>query len=782
MNDTNPLDFPNNQLSQSGKPKEKAISSGEQAYAIASKLESDQINRNNFEALVDKKYNGDLPFSRQALRDSGEAWRHNFNTNFMSGVISKIIPAPVGLIDGSQYLTMSYLCDETPEAANKTEIFRDKITTAIRTWNGWKNFQYSLWTEVILHGNAIVACLNPFTPWPEMYRTDRAFLPSGTGQHATNVSFFSAKKDFLVHEFVEFIKDKEIADEAGWDTDASIQAVNDALPKRTTGIPNEPRSYEDAIREGNPGASYSGAKVIEVFHVLAVEPDSQKVTQYIVNRNGKHEVLFQKDERFDNIKDVITLFTLEPGNGTFYGSKGTGRLVYNLSLAIEANRNKFFDQLHLAGMTIFKTDLTKTPTMQLKIRHPFLIVAGDGDIEQQPIAPDVAVFKEADDQAARWVEQAIGAYISDLHGEDQGPHPTATEEQIRAQREQQFKIAFLARAWGQHSELISIIQRRLCDPDTQDDIAKGVQKDLEEAGLLPEEIKELAESPVAQVVQDVSNSKDQKVIGAFQVLRGDPNVDQHKLLDRTITAMVDPNFTKDILLDEQGLQANEIEGYRQQILEDEAMIQGASMPVSPRDPHEVHLKTALGELKMGLPQLAASKDPKMMDAYNLTLRHLDGHIQAWTEAKGDPQQIKPYQDAINGFDKALEAIAQDAQKGAANAQNGPQNAPQQPPGGQIPPPEDHIGKIASSITYKDAPDDVKRQIEAAAGFQPSTVGAVGNSTLPAANIPVVHNAVAMARNPNLPNPEDTMIRPPMPPVQSGPTPTPPQPTEPTATM
>lgn len=725
---------PNSELNDQGKPVNWAIADGKQAYSIASKLENDQGPRNRIEAIVDKKYNGDLPFDPTQLRESGESWRHNFTTNFMSGIIGKVIPAPVGLIDTSRYLTSAELCSyDSPDASKKSETFRDKLTRSTKSWNEWRNFQYGLWTEVILHGSAIVAHLDPYSPWPEMYRTDKAWVPIGTGQHASNVPFFAAMKDYLVHEFVEFIKDKQIAEDSGWDTEAAIKAVNDALPKTNTGSAGVPevRTYEDAVREGNPGASYSGAKVISVYHVLAVEPDTQKVSHYMVNRNGEHEVFFQKNERFDKITDVITLFTLEPGNGTFYGAKGLGRVTLNASIAAEANRNGLFDQLRLAGMTILKTDAVKTPTVQLKVRHPLLIVSADGEIQQQPISPNVESFVQADDQISRWVEQAIGAYISDLHGEDQGPHPTATEENIRAQREKQFQVAFLARAWGQHSEMMSIIQKRLCDPDTTDDIAKALQKELKELEFLPEEIKELSESPTAEVVQDMSDQKNQKIIAAFTAFRGDPDFDQHKLKDMAATAMVNPQFSKDVLLDEQGTQANEIEAFRAAAIENEAMIDGASIPASPRDPHEFHLKKHLGDLQQGLPNIATQPDPKMLDAVNIALRHMEGHIGLWKEGGAPPESTRPFEDAVKAIEKALVAIAQDAQKRTAEGQGGPQSSVSAPQGGivppgqqddsQAPPPmEDHLAKIAASISYDKAPPSIQAQIEAAAGFKPAS--------------------------------------------------------------
>lgn len=713
-------------FSPAGKSRKRAITSGEQAYSVAKKLEGDQRPRNSLEAIVDKKYNGDLPYKQSQLVASEEAWRNNFSTGFMSGIIGKVVPAPVAMIDSQRFLTASRLCNDYEEAEKKAEYLRGEVTTAIRQWAQWKNFQYGLWAEVVLHGNAIVAAINPYSPWPEMYRTDRAFVPMGTGQHASNVPIIALSKDYMVHEFVEFIQDKSIAEEAGWDTEAAIKAVNDSLPRPK--INEQPRSYEDAIREGNQGASYSGGKFIQVYHILAVEPDTQKVTHYIVNKNGNHEVLFQKDDRFEKMSDAICLFTLEPGNGTFYGSKGLGRLLLNMHIACEANRCLLFDQLRLAGMNIFKTEATKFATMRIRVRHPFLVLSGDGEIQQQPIAPNVDAFVQADNQLSRWAEQLAGSYISDLHGREEGPHPTATEEQFRAQREQQFKIAFLSRAYGQHSDLIAVMQRRLFDPETMDEEAKKLQKRVKKYGIETKELNEWKESAVAEVAQDLSAFRNQSLIQAYATFKGDADFDQHKLKDLVATAMVSPQFTQDTLLDEQGLQVNEIESYQKQVGENEDMINGASVPVSPRDMHAVHLKVGLQEIQNGIMHLAQNPNPKAMDSVNLMLRHAeDGHIALWEQAGAKTEELKPFKDAVNLFEKALVKIAEAAQKGAQQAPPPDGQPPPEmmvpaaaAPNGQMVPDEEHLKKIASTINYSDAPPSIRRQIEAAAGFSPSS--------------------------------------------------------------
>src|SRR5205814_5738571 len=138
-----------------------------------------------------------------------------------------------------------------------------------------------------LSGAAFALRLDPYTPWPKFFRVDQAFVPDGTGQHAQTVQVITAKEDVMIHDMVERIKDRQAATDAGWDVEAAAKVINEALPKSApnTGEATA-RTYEDAIREGNLGSSFAGATMIELWHVLAIEPTDEvgkepKVSHFI---------------------------------------------------------------------------------------------------------------------------------------------------------------------------------------------------------------------------------------------------------------------------------------------------------------------------------------------------------------------------------------------------------------------------------------------------------------------------------------------------------------------
>lgn len=719
------------QVSKDVKIIQRSIIDADQAWRIYSKIEHDNNDRNITDALLWNKYSGGQPFLQQALDQSGQGNRYNFPTGFMSSIIDRVTPVPVSIIDSARYLTSASLSNVNyltkaldPEKGRKTEILRESITRTIRRWPEWKTFCTGLCQELVLIGRAFSLFLDPYTPWPKFFRTDQAFLPNGTGEHARNIQIIVAKQDLLVHELVNFVKNKQAATDAGWNIDNCVKAINEAMPKQInddeTSAGNE-RTFEDAIREGNIGVSYSGASQIPIAHIFAVEAndsgETNKVTQYILWRRGNHQELFCKEDRFDKIEDVATLFTLEPGNGKFYGSKGLGRKLINPHLAIERARNRMFDQLEMSGLLILSTDASKAPTVQFKVRHPFILTTTDAQFQEKNIEANVKAYLDADAKMMDLAQHAVGQYLPNNLTNDEGEREkTAREVTVDYQREAEAKVAFLSRFWGQFADLISAMQRKLLDPETTDKDAKQLQQDLKEQGITDDELKEYANAPAAEVVQDLTQIQNTQIMAVAQKYGSNPSINQRELMMRDISAMASPTIAESLVLPEQGIETNALEATRAQIIETESIMNGApGIPVSDRDMHMIHLNVIIPDLQQAMTQgMQMGIHPEMLGKLSVGLTHGQAHVARWTAIGGDPKQIKQYSQSLEQIDAQLKKISIQVAQSMAQQQDQQAMAQAQSPPQQPQLPMDALVKI---YTSNSTPDIIKRQIETQLGYQ-----------------------------------------------------------------
>lgn len=727
---------------ETGEIGRRAITSADQAHRICEAIFNPANERNQMNGTIARKYADDPPFAKLP---AGEEWRHNFSTGFLSSFVNRIVPAPMAVIDQAKYLTSARLDVEDDPDGSLSEAFQRETTKLFRSWDEWRPTCYAVAQEDVLFGYCAVAAVDPDEWRVQFFRENEFGVPDGSGQHPNLVPMFAVKKSFLIHELYDLIKNKEAAKLGGWEYENAVNAINEAMPRSARSQTNDSREQADLMREASSaGTSHDAdAKVIEVYRLFSVEVDG-KVTQHIVRRTGEPKLLFHAEDQFESIRDVLTLFTLEEGNSKFYGSKGVGRRIVNEHIAVERARVRLCDHAYLKTM-IWVVGENGLPTVQFKVRHPIGMIGTDATINPEVLPQDTKGFLELDERLTAYAEAAVGAYLVEKRGEEADPHETATAASIRARKEQQQSVAFLQRFFGQFANMVSLMTRRACNPDTADEEAKDYQDKLRKAGLSDEMIAKLADMPAIEVVHDLAQTQNDAVIELCGMLLKSPFANQKKVWAKLATAKTNARIADELLLKDQFDPREEAEQARLQILEIAAIRTGESIMVVPTDLHPIHLKVLVGDMANAAPKIASNPleaVPQLLDNMNAGIMHGLAHCMAWEQqAKtiDDPDalaQIEKYRQFFDETEAMLVDLAQRLKARQEQAQPAPGAQPQQPgPGGAAPQPGgpqqppgpgepagylgDHLGKISTTISYKDAPPSIKRQIEFHAGFTPA---------------------------------------------------------------
>jgi hypothetical protein len=275
-------------------------------------------------------------------------------------------------------------------------------------------------------------------------------------------------------------------------------------------------------------------------------------------------------------------------------------------------------------------------------------------------------------------------------------------------------------------------------------------------GLTKDLIAKLAEMPAVEVIHDLAQTQNESIIALCEELKGSPFADQKKVWQRLATARTNSRIADELILKDQFDPTEEGEQARLQILEIAAIRTGESVMVVRSDLDPVHLKVLVGDMTSSTPgvlqkvQQGSPEVPQLLDNINAGMRHGEAHLMQW-EAKSkasknqdDLAQIEKYREFFDQGEQALTGAAKQyqqilAQRASGGDQSVPagQAGPALPPGapqqiGTQPPPDaqppgpgapagfgDHLGKISTTISYKDAPPSIKRQIEFHAGFTPA---------------------------------------------------------------
>lgn len=766
---------------KTGKPTQKAINGAKQAQGIAKNLKKTAMEEGGRLVVageVASIYGGRPPFPQVELDRAGQGWRHNTSTGFLPSIIDRVTPQMRDPIFRAELLTHSTLPSEIDQSSRKSRKFCEVMTKTIRGWRGWNDFVSLLTQDICVYGIGSPGTID--ADWrPRVFRPDQFFLFEDSDQHASKLQLAVFRESMLVHDFLDLFRNHAAAKVAKYNVEECIKAVNHTFGTKTDSTDLTPLEEQDAIREKGTMqfSSENQAKTVNLFHVFVREWDG-KIALWTVTEEGGYEVRHVEDcdEEFEiaAMEDVCALFTLQVGNGKFYGSKGLGRLLANIHNAIERLRCLGFDQNYLSGLLILLLKAGDLKTMQTHVMHPFIVVQGANiEISKEQIQFNAVDWKMIDDMLTGIAESIAGAFLPP-NLNTAGSANTKIEAAQKADREIAVRQGVLGRFFAQFADLIGMIQRKICSirnlkeavrlheakkatekkgmvamarklfnklarilgtkfnseqqtaplPDVKIADKEAVEALLEllDFGLSIEEIVKLSDAVTGNDVQSNNAERDEKTVAFIMANQMNPYYNKKEMAKMQATIAIGEDRMKQLINEDQpdpDVQAREA---RQQLMEFSEFMGGQYLPVAQTDNHVVHrqvLSEKAGALvgvlektmQSGLPM-----DPGILTATSHSVAHYYGHLQM--DKDTDPiklQQelgvIQSWQAVVEQAQKFAEAQAKAAEQAkAAMAARG--GAPGAPPPGPNGEPANPKDTVDAAVNLRGSvQEDKKLELE-----------------------------------------------------------------------
>lgn len=656
-------------IDDSGKPTQRSIKDAAMARDIVKTVVMAGRNRSIVNSRILAKYNAERPYDAYKLEAEGLGWRSNFTTKPLPSMIEKVAPRFTEAVNGLKYLTNSSLSNKWQNSVEKTEHFRKTITKTIRAHKGWKTLLEDIAFDNAIFGHTIVSRLDEFTWFPKHFKQEESFVADGTKADPRWAQIVVLKEVYLPHELFALIQEKDAAEVAGWNLENTREAINKASPIQIRDRLNVGGTletwYQNAIRELTIGASYmAGASVVVVYTLLAREVTG-KVSHYRLAGPEMLEI-FSRDDKFESMEDSVSFFSFQKGNGTLHGSKGVGRDIYEMAGMVDRTRNEVVDRLIMSGKTMFQGDIKRIHTFKMSVIGSTIIVPNGWQVLEQKMDGNVEPFLKLDAYFSQLVDQLVGAVSP----------PTAEGEAFRspaawnllAQRQEEGRDVRITRFLEQFTNLVGLMQKYICDPDTVEDDAKAAQKELLDL-MSQDEIDELAAQPVAGTVRDLTPVERQAIAMLAASKKGNPLYNQRQLEVEELNAGPGAEFAERVLLPDQD-PTEEAEQHRLQQLEIILLSGGQPVPVSPRDNHVIHLSVLMPTAEQMAQHILEGKfSSDTMEAFGA---HINEHFNRALQQGVKKEQLAEIAEFVKKLGPALaklkEIEAQAAQVSAASAQ------------------------------------------------------------------------------------------------------------------
>jgi hypothetical protein len=413
-----PSDVPDNggliqspDLNKQAEPRQHAIRDVDQAREVVRTLQAAGRRRALVNAKIASKLNSERPYDQTSLENEGLGWRTNTSTRVLTTITDKVWPRFVQAVDGIKFFTNSSLSNEWVNNVEKTETFRQVVTDAIREHPGWTDLLENIALTNAVYGHNVIAWLDEFDFWPVSFNQEDSYVTDGCRQLPKYAQVVALHERLMPHELYERIKDREIAEKAGWDIEEAIKAINNASPAQLRDAlivgGTADTWYVNAARELTVGSSYmGGASVISVYNLLAQEVNG-KVSHYRLAGDAL-KMIFNKDDRFDSPADCLAFFSYERGNGTLHGSKGIGRAAYELAGMLDRSRNELIDRANMSGKIMVQGDVKRLHTFKMSVVGSTCIIPNGWQVLEQRIDGNPAPFLQLDAYFSGLIDQIIG--------------------------------------------------------------------------------------------------------------------------------------------------------------------------------------------------------------------------------------------------------------------------------------------------------------------------------------------------------------------------------------
>lgn len=637
----------------------RAVTDVGQLKSIVVRLITENDERNKKNARIMAKYNAEKPYLQRELDAEGLGWKANFTTKPLATLIDRVAPRFRMAVEGVKYLTDARLPEDWPGATTKNEYFRKCVTETIRQKRGWVNLVDELSQENALFGWTTVATLDDVSWFPRHFRQDQAFIAKGTRQNVGECQAIVFKESYMLHEFLDkWGEDLQAARDAGWDTDACIEVLNAAMPTaRQSKYSGDERVYEDMVRECSSACNYEdGARMVVVYHVLVAET-SGAVSHYIIDEK-KEKQLFGRFDRYKSMSECCSFFSFQLGSATMHGSKGIGREIYNMASAVDRMRNEVADRLILAGKLVIQGDSKMLKRFRMSVIGNAILIDTAYNIAQQRVDGNVEPFFMLDNYFRDLLDQMAGSASPKIL---KGERVTKAAVDLYAEREEEGRDSVMGRFLFQFADMVSLMTKRLCSKNADDEDAKALRKRLQ-LKLTDEEIELLSNRPSIRTVQDLTDVQRQQIVVLASEAKGNPLYNQREIEKRKVSALIDEAFAEAVLLPDND-PTEEAEQTRLQNMELLLLRLGQEVGVSTRDSHDIHLQIVLDDVeKVLIP--SAAEDPVALDVAKLALNHAKAHIQVAIQfgAQG------AYDAQLNKIQELEQVIAQVEAQAQAQAQ------------------------------------------------------------------------------------------------------------------
>ncbi len=344
------------------------------------------INRMRVQAMFD----GTPPYSDQALRESGQAFRTNLNFGEGEKYLEQALSAYVDLINSvEQIVRVQTKFGTNNEQIEWNRIISEEYSFQLRKWDRFHFEFINLCHHFVGHGVGVTFFEDDLSWQARSTGLGDILIPRGTKSSTEAIEIACAVRAMDITELYRYIENEKAAEKMGWNVEEVKKAIRAAyVINGDTG-----RNWEDLQVELKNNDLQCGAKSakVKVVHLWSKEFDGS-VSHYVTLENAENkDFLCKQIGKYENISRAFTFFTYGIGtNGTFHSIRGLGYKIFPQLQLSNRIRSQAVDNAMLAGAPMVQpNDERALENLAFNYLGPFAILPPNVSIVDRVI-PNVS--------------------------------------------------------------------------------------------------------------------------------------------------------------------------------------------------------------------------------------------------------------------------------------------------------------------------------------------------------------------------------------------------------
>lgn len=700
----------------------RRIKDADSARTIYNRLVQDNALRSATFAQVRNQIEGGRPFDPKEKEENGEAWACNVNFGDSQASLNRVLQPFWKMVNDVPHRAAFTIDSSAPQVdqwqASYAEAFDE-------FHDDWAADYYQQFMQTVANytkfGPGLVQWPNPNTPRYKAINPTRALFPKNAKMSPEEWELVCLVRDMPMTELYAYIRDKKTTERsvaAGWNENA----IKATIVQAAGGGP--PYDWRDYTRISdqlvNNDIMITTPFQPQTVAWLYVKQFDGTVGCYVFTPFGAATDFLYSDENCsDTFRQLIAGMWYDTGtDGMVHSIKGFGIKNFFFSSLINRMKSRMADSATFSLGINFQYADNNTPDETPPVENYGAYSVFPTGLTQLSVYPQLKAASDVMSILENNAAENNSLYRQ--NNEQIAESDTATQANILSQMQSQTAESSASIFLAQLGENFYTEQiRRLRTKGNTDPDAKAFVQRLKDKGVpdiaifdLPLRVKTGANAGMWNPAARAQ---------AFQeglALASMPGVNTRWFLENFIAYKYGANAVDKALLPE-GAESEPIQR-RQAKMENVDFGQAAPLDAAPSDAHvehiEEHLKPAAGIASAFHKNGNIPNDQAV--ALATTVEHTGQHmafLQRDDTKKKEFQALLPQFRLIQSVTKGILAKMQKDQQqgGGGQPAQGGGGAPQGGGGGAS-------ARESISISYKDAPSSIQRQMEAAAGFQPAT--------------------------------------------------------------